>query len=400
MKADPILKGLDGIGKSWTRQIKAEERSYGARRYRHTMFKEARVSLKEICFEHMERAWNKASGGGLPTHWRQVFYVMRQICDEHPQSDRPLRDTTFKNIFEEYLEQHYPGWNVLYGARGVFKEPHAAVNDTGLAMSTANVGKYLSAGTPSPRIERIRPRFPTRGARNRISAVLICEKEGFDDLLQHEGIPNRYDLALMSTKGISARAARDLAVGLGVPCFTLHDMDKNGFVMAAGFPFATDLGIHMEDVEEWGLAPESQYHQNPGQTERTLIRNGASPDEAEFIANGQRVELNMFTSDQLVEYVEGKLQEHDVEKVIPDQETLEQGWERAYMARRINDLIDHIYEHGTGELEVEEMRPMPDNMADRIRGQFDEDDTQSWDEALWVIVGLDPDDDDEEPPAS
>ena len=397
MRADPILKGLDGVGKSWTRQIKAEERSSGARRYRTAMYKESHVSLKDICYEHMEEAWNKASGGGrLPTHWRQVFYVMRPICEAHPRSDRPLRDTTFKNIFESYLEEHCVGWNVLYGARGVFKEPHAAVNDTGLAMSTANVRNYLRAVTPSARLERIRPRFPTRGARNRISAVLICEKEGFDDLLEAESIPNRYDLALMSTKGISARAARDLARGLGVQCFTLHDMDKNGFVMAAGFPFATDLGIRLQDVEEWGLAPEDQYHPNPSQTARTLRRNGATADEAEFIANGSRVELNMFTSDQLIEYVEGKLKEHGVEKVIPDDATLKEAWERAYMAQRINDLIDHIYEDGTGELTVEDMRPMADKLADRIREELEKHPEESWDDALWVIAGLDLEDEDDD----
>jgi hypothetical protein len=398
MKADPILKGLDGVGKAWTRQIKAEERSSGARQYRESMYKESRVSLKDICFEHMEEAWDKASGGGrLPTVWRQVFYVMRQICDAHPMSDRPLRDTTFKNIFEEYIAEWRPGWDVLYGARGVFKEPHAAVNDTGLAMSTANVGNYLAAGTPSPKVERIRPRFPTQGARNRISAVLICEKEGFDDLLEAEQIPDRYDLALMSTKGISARAARDLARGLGVPCFTLHDLDKNGFVMAAGFPFAIDLGIRLDDVEEWELDPEDQYHKNPEQTGQTLLRLGATPEEAEFIAGGQRVELNMFTSDQLIEYVEGKLEEHGVEKVIPDDETLKKAWERAYMAERINDLIDHIYKDGAAELKVKDMRPMPDDLTDRIREELEENPAQSWDDALWVIFGLEfPDDDDEE----
>jgi hypothetical protein len=394
VKAGPILSGLDSVGKSWTRQIKAEERSSGARRYRGSMFKTQHVPLKEICYEHMDRAWDKASGGGrLPTHWRQVFYVMRQICDAHPRSQRPLRDTTFKNIFEDYLERYGPGWNVLYGARGVFKEPHAAVNDTGLAMSTANVRNYLGARTASPRIERIRPRFPTRGAANRISAVLICEKEGFDDLLEAEGIPNRYDLALMSTKGISARAARDLAAGLQVPCFTLHDMDKNGFVMAAGFPSATDLGIHLDDVDEWGLAPEDQHHPNPEQTAATLCRNGATPQEAEFIAGGQRVELNMFTSDQLVAYVEGKLRENGVEKVIPDADTLAQAWERVYMADRINELIDHIYEHGTAGLTVEEMRPVPADLADRIRGELEAHPRFSWDEALWKIAGLDLDDD-------
>ncbi len=59
-------------------------------------------------------------------------------------------------------------------------------------MSTANVRNYRQAGVPSPRIERVRARFPTHGARNRISAVLICEKEGFDDLLEAEGITSSW----------------------------------------------------------------------------------------------------------------------------------------------------------------------------------------------------------------
>jgi hypothetical protein len=161
VKANPILNGLDSIGKGWTRQIKAEERSAGARQYRTSIWAQARVSLKDICYDHMDEAWSKASGGGgLPTHWRQVFYVMRPICDQDSESDRPLRDTTFKNIFESYLEDYAPGWDVLYGARGVFKEPHAAVNDTALAMSTANVRNYLHAGTPGTRIPRTGAQVP------------------------------------------------------------------------------------------------------------------------------------------------------------------------------------------------------------------------------------------------
>jgi hypothetical protein len=225
--------------------------------------------------------------------------------------------------------------------------------------------------------------------------VLICEKEGFDTLLEHEGIPGRYDLALMSTKGISARAARDLARGLGAPCFTLHDLDKNGFVMAAGFRgVATDIGIRLEDVDKWGLEPEDQYHQNPSRTAGNLRANGASDEEAELVANGQRVELNMFTSDQLVEYVEGKLQEHGVEKVIPDVGVLEQAWERAYMAQRINVLIDHVYEGRAGDVPVEAMRPMPENITQRIRDRLEGNPEESWDEALWVVAGGDLDDED------
>ena len=90
----------------------------------------------------------------------------------------------------------------------------------------------------------------------------------------------------MSTKGISALAARDLAESLNVPCFTLHDLDKNGFLMAGGFPFATDIGIRMPDVEAWDLTPEGQYHRNQERAYENLLRNGATPEEAEFISQG------------------------------------------------------------------------------------------------------------------
>src|SRR5262249_41364574 len=161
----------------------------------------------------------------------------------HEDSDRPLRDKTFKKILEDYLQHYEPGWDVLRGARGVFKEPHAARADNGLAMSTMGVREYLQQPTPDGHIESIETRYPTAGGDNRMAGALIWEKEGFDALLEAEDLPARFALALMSTKGISALAARDLARSLDVPCFTLHDMDKNGFVMAGGFQsFATDIG--------------------------------------------------------------------------------------------------------------------------------------------------------------
>ena len=375
MKSDDILRALD-IGQKWTRQIKTEEKRPAARVYRETMYTVARTSLKDICYENMEEAWNKASDHNrLPTHWRQVFYVMRPICDEHPDSDRPLTDTTFKGILESYLEEYGPRWDVLRGARGVFKEPHSSEDDHGLAMSTMNVRNYLRGRPPDPKIKPLPGRFPTKGSKNRIAAVLICEKEGFDELLQAEDIPERYDLALMSTKGISALAARDLAESLNVPCFTLHDLDKNGFVMAAGFPFATDIGIRMPDVEAWDLTPEGQYHRNQEKTYDNLLRNGATPEEAEFISQGQRVELNMLTGRQFVELVENKLEEHGVTKVVPNSDTLEDAWKRAHLVRRVNVIISNIYD-GEGDLP-----PMPEDLAHQIRSELEDDPSRSWDEA-------------------
>ena len=209
MRSADILKALDSVGQKWTKQRKTEERRASALRRRADMWAPARTSLKEICFENMKAAWAKASDNGrLPTHWRQVFYVMRPICDGDPDSDRPLTDTTFKGILESYLDEYAPAWDVLRGSRGVFKEPH---DGSQISMSTMSVRNYLHAGAPAAKIPLVSWRFPTHGAKNRIAAVLICEKEGFDDLLMAERLNERYHLALMSTKGISALAARHLA---------------------------------------------------------------------------------------------------------------------------------------------------------------------------------------------
>ena len=163
--------------------------------------------------------------------------------------------------------------------------------------------------------------------------MLICEKEGFDELLEAERIPDRYDLALMSTKGISAQGGRDLAESLGVPCFTLHDLDKNGFVMAAGFPFATDLGIRLDDVEEWGLAARGADAQQPAQDAAQPGRNGATDGRGGVHRQRPARRAEHVHRRRLHQVRRGQAREHGVEKVIPDDETLERGVGRAHHGR-------------------------------------------------------------------
>ena len=78
MDSDPIVAGVLQVTKRWTRQRKAEERNARAWSRRSTLWLPARTSLKEICAELLPEAWAKASNDGeLPTHWRQIFYVIR-----------------------------------------------------------------------------------------------------------------------------------------------------------------------------------------------------------------------------------------------------------------------------------------------------------------------------------
>jgi hypothetical protein len=231
---------------------------------------------------------------------------------------------------------------------------------------------------PDGTIEPVDEGFPTYGATNCYGAILICEKEGFDELLHAEHVDDRFDIALMSTKGISARAARDLAASVGVSCFTLHDFDKNGFVMAAGFRDATDIGLRLADVEELGLQGETQTHRNPAAARRNLIKNGATAEEADFIAGGTRVELNELPGDVFIEFVERKLEEHGVEKVVPDEVTLRTAWWRANVAKKINALI--------AEANKQDGPPRPDDLEQRVREHLEDDPQLSWSDAVLEVM--------------
>jgi len=48
------------------------------------------------------------------------------------------------------------------------------------------------------------------GPSGNLAGVLFCEKEGFAPLFKEVNLANRYDLMIISTKGVSVTAARQL----------------------------------------------------------------------------------------------------------------------------------------------------------------------------------------------
>jgi hypothetical protein len=147
----------------------------------------------------------------------------------------------------------------------------------------------------------------------------------------------------------------------------------------------------MADVEDWQLRSETQKHNNKEGADQNIRSNGATDEEARFIIYGEkRVELNEFSSPDLVAFVESKLKHHGVEKVIPDSETLVAAWRRAHTAIRVNRLIESTWDDSSADVDLAaEIPPMPPDLADRIRASFAEDDTQPWDKALWDIAADD-----------
>ena len=89
-----------------------------------------------------------------------------------------------------------------------------------------------------------------------------------------------------------------------------------------GLDNVIDMGLRIEDVKKYDLVSEpAPFSGDPDRVRVNLMDNGATPEEIEFLLS-ERVELNAFASDEFIEWIEGMLREHGVQKIIPDDERM------------------------------------------------------------------------------
>jgi hypothetical protein len=211
--ADDIMKLVKSATSKWTKQRKAEERNPGARIYRYSRLTSVRgPTQKEIAEQVMEEAYVRASANNtLPATARQVMYQARPKIQG--MTDRPLNDQYFCQVLlPDYMRENpdeTENWDVTFDARGHFSEPHT---DVTIGLGTIEVREYLNAiADPKFVGAQLEPAaIKTLGPRMAFNAVLFIEKEGFLPLFQRAQLAQLYDLAIMSTKGVSVTAARKL----------------------------------------------------------------------------------------------------------------------------------------------------------------------------------------------
>jgi Protein of unknown function C-terminus (DUF2399) len=416
--ASAITGGIESVTGKWAKQRKAEERHASARmRRRQVMTPYRKITIKEIAWEVMEDAYLKASAGDtLPANARQIMYAARPAILERTGKSS-MDDAYFtQTLLPDYITENglEDEWDVAYDARGHLHEPHRhrLCGPKGMAavrLGTLEVRAYTQAVPDDPlKLNHVPMDFPTVGPKNRYSSVLFLEKEGFTQLLDRARIADRYDIAIMSTKGMSVVAARALVdhlAGEGVRLFVAHDFDKSGLSIAATLTGdsrrytydnevdVVDLGIRLVDVETYSLGSEPAYHRGSWwNVAANLRRNGASVEEIEFL-RGRRVELNEFTSDRFIEWLEAKLEDEGVEKVIPDNDTLATAYRRVLARHAVNAKIDEI----TATIQEQTDRAaIPDNLAARVQSLLEDIPATAWDDAVAAIVAVDDDDEEEE----
>ena len=400
--AEAIKDLVEKITKDWYAQRKREEKE-ASRKYerRDRLISTKKVSIKDAAWEVMEEAYLKASGGGtLPAKPRQMMYAARPSILTMTGKDS-LDDAYFtQTLLVDYINEHpdrCANWNITWDARGTFSEPHTNV---AIPLGTLEVRRHLEERPYFGSIANIEfsDSFPTSGPENRYDTILFIEKEGFEPLFKTALIAERFDLAIMSTKGMSVTAARMLIDRFAhrvKRILVLHDFDVSGFSIFGTlgktnrrYTFENvapmiDIGLRLYDVLVMGL--ESEPVKVPGDWEKraaTLRRHGASEDEITFLRN-RRVELNAMTSRQLIDFVEAKFADYGVAKVIPEEFVIERHArrtrERQLLQRGIAKILGEIAKQAqTAEL--------PANLREQIEAKFAKEPNLPWDAAVAQIM--------------
>ncbi len=403
--ANDIIGLVQDGTKKWTKTKKAEERSPASRFYRYSrMTRERGVSAKEAAAQIMEKAYLKASGDGqYPANARQIMYAARPHIQM--MTGKQLEPNYFtQTLLPDYLQESGADWMSSTTPVGISRN-----HMVGKALASALWRcAAISRTWHEPRIldaDFSQAKVETSGPNGNFGAVLFVEKEGFDPLLKKTKIADKFDIAIMSTKGMSVTAARELADKMchdyDIPLLLLHDFDKAGFSIAGTLQRDTrryefqnsittvDLGLNLEDVRAMTLESEYQHHPKGDKAAlmANLRENGASDEEIAFmfrdfdrLRSTRRVELNAMTSPQFIAFVERKLRANGVAKIVPDQELLAEMYVGFEKGRRLQKAVEEALD------DIDDDFNAPRDLQQRVRKYLKEHPQERWDKAISAIV--------------
>lgn len=402
----PVSKAIEATCKFW-KAIKRDSDREGRARQRRIdeavkREKREKLTVKAAAYQVMEAAYLKASNDGtLPANARQIMYAARgevlRLTGKDKMDDAYFTQTLLPNFMDEHPDLT-EGWDVAYDDRGNFIEPHTRRK---IPLGTLKVRGYLQSWH-DPVVGKGRPTVSasivdTSGPSGRYRFALFVEKEGFNALLDQAEIAERWDIATFSTKGMSVTAARRLVDRLsdhGVTILVAHDFDKSGFdILTKLFtdtrrykfrntPKVVDLGLRMDDIRDMDLEAETVTYDSDKDPREILRQQGATEDELAMLVSGgragfwrgQRVELNAMTSQQFLDWLERKLEQAGVKKVIPDVETLRAAFSRARQIARVTRIINDLPD-------ANDAANVPDDLVDQVKNGI-KGTARSWEDVI------------------
>ena len=303
-----------------------------------------------------------------------------------------------QTLLPDYIEEHGVDWDVVYDARGHFEEPHT---NRRIGCGTIEVRNYLSAAKEPDILpaDFAGASVDVIGPSGGFAAVLFCEKEGFSPLFKAVNLANRYDLMIISSKGVSVTAARRLVDTVcgdhDLPLFVLHDFDVAGFLILGTLQRDTrryqfsnavevvDLGLRLADIEGLEREPAAATKISASILREQLAENGATDAEIDILIN-ERVELNAMTSDALDRNDRDEAQGLRAQKGGSRTTTC---WRRPIAPSTAVERLREKFEEMEEEFDEEaDEIEIPRGLKKRVRAILAEHDDLRWDDAIRIVL--------------
>jgi hypothetical protein len=331
-----------------------------------------RQSQKDIVLDNLDDAIAQVSGGEFRFNERQLFYALRPIVMEEAGDE--LQIGNFTTIITDYENERGEIPLMYREPRGTVYHPHR--NET-IALGTLMVEDYE------------RPAWT-------FNKLVYIEKEGFSEALKAVRWGERHDSALMSSKGFTTRAARDLVDKLvehdePITIFCVHDADAAGTMIYQTFQQETrargarkikivNLGLEPWEAVEMGLEIETVERGKQRRAVADYVRDRGG-DWGEWLQT-HRIEINAMTTPQFIEWLDGKMAAHDGKLIPPDDVVA------AELAKRIKSKVrEALTERVLREAGIEDQiaaamarltTPSPAELAKGIEQLFKSEPAREW----------------------
>jgi hypothetical protein len=315
-----------------------------------------------------EEAWKVAKGRYSTVTARQVYYKVRELVNlrykdqwgnrmqlEVDVRGRPVdgqagKKTDYQKVFvrefvtemfetgtknvsgEEYEE------TIVLERRGTFTDPFFKNSEK--SLDTETVRGVIGEEHENKISQETQTKYDL-DPELRYSQVLFVEKQGYQTPFDESGLLGRLNLGLIAGQGFGSRAMKQLAQHFrdrGMPVYILHDCDAHGYDIFDTFlngnktykePIdVIDIGLTVNDARRLGKAPEEVTKETDWSK---MLGEICTPEEAAWLmppnknpAPGvkrkkgqrymyQRVELNALTNDELIAFVESKIDPRPIE---------------------------------------------------------------------------------------
>jgi hypothetical protein len=319
--------------------------------------RKALPTIRDIVLDLLHGAVEVEASSGFMFNTRRLVYRIRD--DVMRRTGRELTQNYFDDLLTEIEAERGDLHPLLIReARGNYSIPHFP--DDAIPLGTQSVRSFR------------RPPWI-------FNKIVAIEKEDLRLMLRQAGWDERHDAFLTSAKGFTTRAARDLIDKIAdttepVKVFSVHDGDWAGTLIQHTLQNATlaraarkieiiDLGLQPWEGNALSLSVEkvpTNYNKN-GELRRYPV-GAYVRARADQAPNGEtweewlqhsRVELNALTSAQLIDWLDRKMAEHSVGKLIPPDDILQDEFHervreraedavRTALSSRLDDLVAAI----------------------------------------------------------